>query len=289
MVKYIYAGYSKCGTKTIATAFRKLGFKVCDYEEFAIYCAEEFIKFEFSPTTLKEKQEILYKCLKDFDIVTDLPFHLYWKELLEVFPDAKVIYYEREIESWFKSFKHTIDIVCSSRTSHDFIHDTMVHLIFPFAKNHLRLYKYYTGIFFGQHVGLFKNLNGQIYQLSEMHAKRVYRQHNADIKVNCPKEKLIILPSLSLTFQKLCDLIDIELPSHCKGMDWPHVNKKSSYIISLVSAAFVDYNRPEGDEMATDNIIYEAVRRDIKNFRNKILGIFVVILAIVLWFFISSK
>ena len=28
MVKYIYAGYSKCGTKTIAAVFRQLGYTV---------------------------------------------------------------------------------------------------------------------------------------------------------------------------------------------------------------------------------------------------------------------
>ena len=33
MVKFIYAGYAKCGTKTMAAAFRELGFNNYDFEE----------------------------------------------------------------------------------------------------------------------------------------------------------------------------------------------------------------------------------------------------------------
>ena len=37
-LKYIYAGYSKCGTKTVAELFKKLGFRVHDFKESLVKC-----------------------------------------------------------------------------------------------------------------------------------------------------------------------------------------------------------------------------------------------------------
>ena len=42
--------------------------------------------------------------LKDVDVVLDMPFYFIWKELLDVFPECKVIFYERDEDEWFKSY-----------------------------------------------------------------------------------------------------------------------------------------------------------------------------------------
>ena len=54
-LKYIYAGYSKCGTKTMAKVFKTLGFKVFDYEENCVYLHNEWAAY-FDPKKSKEER-----------------------------------------------------------------------------------------------------------------------------------------------------------------------------------------------------------------------------------------
>ena len=117
MVKYIYAGFSKCGTKSLATAFREMGFKVHDMEETLEGACEGFYRMTDQNLSTQEKSKILYEMFKDVDYCGDWPCFNYWREILEVFPEAKVIFYQREEDAWFKSFQGTTEIVCRNYCS----------------------------------------------------------------------------------------------------------------------------------------------------------------------------
>ena len=101
-MKYIYAGFSKCGTKTLAKVFRLLGFKVFDIEETILYCGDLWLEF-FETMDKAVKNQILRKILDNVDVVLDLPYYFFWKEILDVFPEAKVVFYERDEDEWFDS------------------------------------------------------------------------------------------------------------------------------------------------------------------------------------------
>ena len=103
-LKYIYAGYSKCGTKTIAAAFRKLGFNVVDYEETMLDYRTRWNEYLKPSTTPKQKIKIVQQMYKDVDIVFDVPHYFLWKELMDAFPEAKCIFWAREEDSWWNSF-----------------------------------------------------------------------------------------------------------------------------------------------------------------------------------------
>ena len=72
----------------MAQAFRDLDFVVYDYEDMFLYTIPQWTKFE-EATSTQEKHKILYAMLKDVDVVMDIPFYTYWKEIMEVFPDCK--------------------------------------------------------------------------------------------------------------------------------------------------------------------------------------------------------
>ena len=97
-LKYIYAGYSKCGTKTIAKVFRTLGFNVFDYEENTVYLLQEWIAYFDPKKTKEERIAMLRVMLKDVDVITDQPGFLLWAELMEAFPEAKCIFWERRLD-----------------------------------------------------------------------------------------------------------------------------------------------------------------------------------------------
>jgi len=58
-LQYIYTGYSKCGTKTMAEVFRVLGFKVCDFEETMLDLTTDWIEFIDGRKTHEERIELL--------------------------------------------------------------------------------------------------------------------------------------------------------------------------------------------------------------------------------------
>ena len=102
-LQYIYTGYSKCGTKTMAEVFRVLGFKVCDFEETMLDLTTDWIEFIDGRKTHEERIELLKQMFQDFDACMGAPCYVYWQELMAAFPDAKCIFYQREEHSWAKS------------------------------------------------------------------------------------------------------------------------------------------------------------------------------------------
>ncbi|KAK3715089.1 hypothetical protein LTR37_007299 [Vermiconidia calcicola] len=50
-------------------------------------------------------KSILDKTLGDMNAVTDLPAVAFWAELIEAYPEAKVVLVERDIERWYSSFE----------------------------------------------------------------------------------------------------------------------------------------------------------------------------------------
>ena len=64
-LKYIYAGYAKTGTKSMAEAFRILGYTVHDAEENLTINLDAWIKFMSPKYTKEEKIDILREMYKD--------------------------------------------------------------------------------------------------------------------------------------------------------------------------------------------------------------------------------
>ena len=85
-MKVIYAGFSKCATKSMAKALRLLGMKVYDFMENYEHLASDWMKIYRDGATV----ERLRKMYDGVDAVTGMPVYYYWEELLEAFPEAKV-------------------------------------------------------------------------------------------------------------------------------------------------------------------------------------------------------
>ena len=83
MVKYIYASYSKCGTKTMAKAFRTLGFTVCDFYE--NFYQEGDLWYQIlakNGLTEKEKLDLIYQALYKYDVCMDIPTFMFFFEII---------------------------------------------------------------------------------------------------------------------------------------------------------------------------------------------------------------
>ena len=268
-------------------------------EEYWTCTIDDWLEIESSATTFEQKNKILKDMLENVDVVVDFPFVTFWREILGCFPEAKVIFYEREVEDWFKSFLSTTDIGIRNEHKYPGSLDLLVQKFFKpkyykidmLWRNHFHNYwlgqmrpndldrswwtvfpiNLFSNIFLSQ-----KSLEKLKYscRISKLHAIRNYRMHNADVKLNCPRKNLIILEDLkSLNFGKFCEIIGIALPENCKNksQDWPHLNKKSSYI------ADVFQGRDKGNKMVQ---MLDAEKESAENKIRAIWSILVIFIAI---------
>jgi len=231
-MKYIYAGYSKCGTKTMAEVFRILGFKVLDSEETLMDCHAVWNFFK-SDKTPEEKRRHLQETVGEFDVCMDVPYYFIWKEMLEAFPDAKVIFWEREIDAWYISFLNQIAAGHKGFIGYnpEWLTNGMMSMCFPkfcrkMMEQRVTMWPLLTSAGYTPMV----NWRGVPQQMDEVLIKRNYRQHCADVLRNCPKEKLLVLETPNCGWKVICDFVGVDVPV---GVAWPHKNKKGDIIKEL--------------------------------------------------------
>ena len=94
-MKVICAGLSKTGTKSMAKALRILGYNVYDFEEHFKFHGQEWLDVYET-----DKAPDFYSMYKDVDAVTDGPPNVFFAEILEAFPDSKVIPMVRDNEKF---------------------------------------------------------------------------------------------------------------------------------------------------------------------------------------------
>ena len=105
-MKFIVAAYSKTGTKTLAKCLRTLGFTVDDlFEHFdkKAFWQRIYLSDPSDPTA--QTPEIFKEMYENVDACTDTPSYLFWEQILEAFPEAKVILIERDEDKWVKSLE----------------------------------------------------------------------------------------------------------------------------------------------------------------------------------------
>merc|ERR1712002_1454087 len=90
VMKVIYAGFSKCGTKSMAAALRELGMNVYDVMECYEHQRDAWaVVFRQGGST-----EHFQRMFEGVDAVTDQPSCFFWEEIHKAFPDAKIIFSE---------------------------------------------------------------------------------------------------------------------------------------------------------------------------------------------------
>lgn len=104
-LKVIGAGFGRTGTDSMRTALDMLGLGPCHHMR---------ALFENPELKAKWRQRAAYgtpewnEIFEGFSSTIDWPSAHYWPELIDAYPDAKVILTWRTAESWWASFEKTI-------------------------------------------------------------------------------------------------------------------------------------------------------------------------------------
>lgn len=171
-VKVFGVGLSKSATTSMANAMTLLGYKTLHADR----SLSAYVHHRGSPLNLSGFYD-------EFDSVWDLPTAVYYKELLQAYPDAKFILTVRDSKEWYESFK-----------------------------NYQENYQYYRwGCVFPER---FKRLHEFVYgsrSISPMWIKSM-EEHNAaaiDFFKNYPDQFMVLQFDDDNKWEKLCKFLDV--------------------------------------------------------------------------------
>lgn len=152
------------------------------------------------PLTAKEWDDIF----GEFGAITDVAC-LYWKQLVETYPDAKVVLVERPVEKWYKSFDDTVIDIMFSTTMQIYTSTAEIILGDRMATAWI---KSVAGYF-----------NANTKPDLRARARSVYHEHYEQIRATVPKEQLLDY-ELGSGWEPLCKFLGKEIPDE----DFPRVN-----------------------------------------------------------------
>lgn len=113
----IGAGFGRTGTNSLKLALEQLGFGPCHHMFEVIQAQETVPEWHRAVQGHTVDWDTLFK---GFNAQVDWPGALFWRQLLDWAPNAKVILSVRDEEAWFKSITNTI---FAARVEPDLIRD----------------------------------------------------------------------------------------------------------------------------------------------------------------------
>ncbi|MGB0522590.1 MAG: sulfotransferase family protein [Flammeovirgaceae bacterium] len=198
-VKVIGAGLGRTGTMSLKLALEYLGYGPCFH---MVELLQEPQRLSYLKTLHKTGKTNWSEFFSGFNSTVDYPTCLYYDQLLQENPAAKVILTERDPEKWYESVYQTIyrgkpkgfkDI---TRLVKNLIFSKDMRKVAPvFMHND-------TLIWNGQFKGKFEDKQAAI---------EIYLQHNEQVKKTVPAEQLLVF-QVTEGWQPLCTFLGEPTP-----------------------------------------------------------------------------
>ena len=188
-IKIIGAGFGRTGTSSLREALEILGFDKC-------YHMSDTKKGENAKKWLRKarKNDISWEAiLNGCKAGVDWPVSLYYEELADIFPQAKLILTVRDADSWYQSITKTVyRMTCLIPIWKRLFNPTLN-----------ARYKLLNDLIWN---GIFK---GRI--MDEEFAKDTFNQHNQTVKERYEPDRLLVY-DVSEGWEPLCNFLGVPIP-----------------------------------------------------------------------------
>lgn len=202
-LKVIGTGYPRTGTASLKLALEQLGFGPCHHmREIMMYPESAALWVEAAAAPDRADWN---KVLAGYHATTDAPSCSFWRELIDFFPDARVIHSKRDPEKWFESTQETV-------FSPQWVERTLSLPIREFFEQAV-----YAE--FGD------NLHDRDFMLEQ------FKRHTDEVITAVPKERLLVFEARE-GWEPLCEFLGVAVPD----TPFPNVNTREEMAALSVSA-----------------------------------------------------
>lgn len=206
-MKVIGAGFGRTGTMSLKAALEELGFGPCYHMIELFRHPEHADAWEAARRGGRVDWDGV---LGDYGATVDWPGCTFYEELMECYPEAKVLLSVRDTGRWYESTRNTIYEL------------SRIVVISSFSRPTFRL------------LGLFVPALGKISRMNnrliwedtfdgrfddEDYARAVFERHSAEVRRKVPKEKLLVY-EVREGWEPLCRFLGVEVPDK----PFPHLN-----------------------------------------------------------------
>jgi len=201
-IEVIGAGFGRTGTTSLKAALEQLGFDKCHHMSEVIAHPEQAEGWLAAHAGEPVDWDAL---LAGYRSTTDWPACGFYRELMEAYPEAKVVLSVRDPARWYESVRETIYPLTREAPR------WFVRLFAPglYAVNRLGTDMIFDGVFGGR----FEDRE---------HALAVYAAHVEEVERAVPPERLLIY-SVKQGWEPLCAFLDVPVPEG----PFPHLNERA--------------------------------------------------------------
>ena len=200
-LELIGAGLGRTGTLSLKAALERIGYGPC-YHMIEVLTAPERARDWLQQTRSGSRDwDAIFR---GYRATVDWPAAAFWRELVERYPDAKVLLSLRDADRWYESVMNTIYHVMTGeiperapQTLRDF-HAMVYALIFE------------------------RTFGGRLQDRA--HAKRVFEEHNQAVIDAIPASRLLVYRPGD-GWEPICRFLDVPVPDE----DFPHLNDTAWY------------------------------------------------------------
>jgi hypothetical protein len=230
-MKLIGAGMPRTGTLTQKAALEKLGLAPCFHWVDVLADLEHQVPLWNGAL---DGSVPLPEILDGYPSTTDWPGGFFYRQLMEDYPDSKVLLSVRDPERWEPSFRETIVDMCFG--------ESLIRLLAS-ARAHVdpkwRAYLEFVDRMFWQPGGSFPNGHEPEALIEGFVA------HNEQVKSVVPADRLLVWEPGD-GWEPLCAFLDVPVPSEA----FPHENDRATFLGRVVGGALGALNTWQAEQAA---------------------------------------
>jgi Sulfotransferase domain len=204
-LEVIGAGFGRTGTMSLKVALEELGFGPC-YHMSEVFAHPEHVELWRAAT--RGEQFDWERIFGGYRATVDWPGCTFYGELMERYPDAKVILTVRDPQRWYESAYNTIYRITRAASLPLFY---LASLVLPRARGMKQARRMIVELIWEREFhGRFEDRG---------YAIEAFERHNEEVEQSVPPEKLLVY-EVKEGWGPLCEFLGVEVPEK----PFPHLN-----------------------------------------------------------------
>jgi hypothetical protein len=209
-IKVIGAGFGRTGTLSLKMALEQIGFGKCYHMEELLRNPQQVHFWEDASKGKPVNWDALFQ---GYQAIVDFPGYRHYRQLMQYYPDAKVILSVRDPEKWYESAYNTIYQAAPSLGQ-----KIWMSLRLPFSpklRKLIRVFRLSGAVWKEDFADKFTN---------KAFALEVFHRHNEEVKRLVPANRLLVY-EVKQGWEPLCEFLGVPAPA----VAFPRVNEQADF------------------------------------------------------------